>query len=136
MCARVFLGRSPPPRNAVRRLTGICVFIEKTSSRDRALPQLLVNLRPKDHSLLGTLLCQIAAYSAQRKFRLERSACPGNEPGDARVNNRIESDSFTNPFTNFLDGVIGKSRDIKIFRDVARVRRCGERSGATLQRPG
>ena len=59
-----------------------------------------------------------------------------NEPRDAGVNGRIEPDSRTDTFTNFLDGVIGKSRDIKIFLDVADGCRCGERSRAALQRPG
>ncbi len=70
------------------------------------------------------------------KSRLGRSACPGNEPGNACVHNRIEPDSCTDLFTNFLDRVIGKSRDIKIFFDVADARSCGKRSRAALQRPG
>jgi hypothetical protein len=69
-------------------------------------------------------------------FRLERSSSLGNEPRDARVHNRIEPDSCTDTFANFLDGVIGKSRDIKIFLDVVGVRCCGERSRAALYGPG
>jgi hypothetical protein len=33
---------------------------------------------------------------------LGRSSSPRNEPGDARVHNRIEPDSRTDPLTNFL----------------------------------
>ena len=83
-----------------------------------------------------TSRCQIAAYSAQRKFRLERSLSPRNESRDARVYHRIEPDSRADPFTNLLDGVIGKSRDIKIFRDVAGACSCGERSRDALYGPG
>ena len=67
---------------------------------------------------------------------LGRSSSPRNEPGDARVHNRIEPDSCTDPLTNFLDRVIGKSRDMKIFLDVAGVRSCGERSRDALYSPG
>ena len=59
-----------------------------------------------------------------------------NEPGDARVHNRIVPDSRTDPLTSFLDGVIGKNRDIKIFLDVVDARSCGERSRDALYGPG
>src|SRR5208283_577687 len=67
---------------------------------------------------------------------LGRSSSPRNEPGDARVHNRIEPDPCTDPLTNFLDRVIGKSRDIKIFLDVVDARSCGERSRDALYGPG
>jgi hypothetical protein len=60
------------------------------------------------------------------------SSSPRNEPGDARVHNRIEPDSRTDPLTNFLDDVIGKNRDIKIFLDVVDACSCGERSRDAL----
>jgi hypothetical protein len=93
-------------------------------------------LKPKDH--VGRECCNAKSHHTQLsgKFRLGRSFLPGNEPGDARVHNRIEPDSFTDPFTNFLDRVIGKSREIKIFLDVAGVRSCGERSRDALYSPG
>jgi hypothetical protein len=67
---------------------------------------------------------------------LERSSSPGNEPRDARVYNRIEPDSRSDSLSNLFDGVIGKSRQIKIFLDVTDACSCGERSRATLHRPG
>jgi hypothetical protein len=70
------------------------------------------------------------------KFRLERSSSPGNEPRDARVYNRIEPDACTDSMSDLVDCDIGKSRDIKIFLDVADACSCGERSRAALQRPG
>src|SRR5216684_8355014 len=59
------------------------------------------------------------------KSRLGRSSSPWNEPRDARLHNRIEPDSYTDTFTNFLDGVIGKSRDFQIFPDVEGACSCG-----------
>ncbi len=56
-------------------------------------------------------------------------------PGMPVFNNRIEPDSRTDPLSDLLDGVIGKSRDIKIFLDVADAGSRGERSRAALHRP-
>jgi hypothetical protein len=54
-----------------------------------------------------------------------RSCSSGNEPGNARLHNRIEPDSRVDPLTNFIHGFVGKSRDIEIFLDVAGACRCG-----------
>ena len=70
------------------------------------------------------------------KSRRGCSSSPWNEPRDARLYNRIEPDSCSDTFTNFFDGVVGKSRDIKILLDVADACSCGERSRDALYGPG
>src|SRR5208282_4406696 len=76
---------------------------------------------------------QAAQHS--RRGGLERSSSPGNEPRDARIDHRIEPDSRTDPSSDLFDGIIGKSRDIKILLEVTDAGSGGERSRAALQRP-
>jgi hypothetical protein len=95
-----------------------------------------MELRPRNGSWRDHDTANRCVLSSAGNYGLGRSACPGNEPGNAGVHNRIEPDSCTDPFTNALDRVIGKSRDIKIFPDVADAGSCRERSRAALQRPG
>src|SRR5215469_3000170 len=89
-------------------------------------------------TIVGRECCNVKSRHIQLKgkFRLERSSPLGNEPRHARVYHRIEPDSGTDFLSDLFDGVIGKSRDIKILLDVAEVCSRCERCCAALQRPG